>query len=498
MSEQSSDLRGRAAEGPGGPQGAAASSAGRGNLSTLDLVVMVAGTQVPLGSVVALVPVAIGFGVGVGAPVAWAFAGLILLAFAVGWSRMAAHVTNTGAFYAFISHGLGLPLGAAGAAIAMLAYNALAIAAVAILGSFAGAVVANLTGLSLSWEVYAFATVLVIGLAAAQRVDLSARLLLIAVAFELVLLGVLAGAILWHQGLSALPMPSFDPSHIFAPGVGVTMAVAVWVSLGFEAAAVYGEEARDPRRSVPRASYLSILLITLLYVTITWIVIAGAATGPDGAGAQEAAAADPADMIFGLYAQYTAPWLVHVVEIWSILSIIAACLGCHNLAARYFFVLGRERILPEALGRLSPKTGAPWTASLTQLILMAVILGAFALAGTDPYLVLGSGLLGVSVMGIVLLMAVASIAVFWFFRTQAQGGFVSTFVLPLLSCAGMILILVLVALNYGALSGFSEGIMLWVPALIPLVGGGTLLHVLRLKRSDPARYAAMRRSLDRL
>ena len=455
---------------------------------------MVAGTQVPLGSVVALVPVAIGFGVGIGAPIAWAFAGLIMLAFAVGWSRMAAHITNTGAFYAFISHGLGLPLGAAGASVAMLADNALAIAAVGILGSFAGAVVVNLTGVDLPWYVYAFATLAVIGLAASRRVDLSARLLLIAVVFELILLGILAAGILWQNGLAALPLASFNPSYILAPGVGVTMAVAVWVSLGFEAAAVYGEEARDPRRSVPRASYLSILLITLLYVAVTWVVIAGAG----GAAAQDAAAADPAGMIFGLYATYTAPWLVHVVEIWSILSIVAACLGCHNLAARYFFVLGRERILPEALGRLSPATGAPWNASLTQLILMAVILGGFALAGTDPYLVLGSGLLGVSVMGIVLLMAVASVAVFWFFRTKARGGFVTTALLPVLSCAGMILILALVVLNYGALSGFDQGIMLWVPALIPLVGGVTLLHVLRLKRSDPARYEAMRASLDRL
>jgi amino acid transporter len=60
-----------------------------------------------------------------GLPIAFIVIGAVLALFCVGYVSMARHVANAGAFYAYISHGLGRPAGVAGAWIALVAYNAL-------------------------------------------------------------------------------------------------------------------------------------------------------------------------------------------------------------------------------------------------------------------------------------------------------------------------------------------------------------------------------------
>jgi amino acid transporter len=465
----------------------------RGSLTTWNLVVMVAGVQVPLGTVVALTPVAIGFGSGVGTPGTWLIGGLILLAFAVGWSRMSRFITNSGAFYAYISRALGVPLGVAGAIIAVIAYNALSLAATGILASFARTVIGQVFGVDLPWPVYALVTVLVILAIAYRGVDLSVRILSIAVALELVMLLGLVVAVLVNAGVGAFTLEVFAPSHVLDAGAGLTIAIAIWVSLGFESAAVYGEEAKTPRVSVPRASYLSIILITLLYVVVAWAIIA--AVGP--ATVQAQAAGNPAEMVFVLYQQYFGEGVATFVELWSVLSILAACVACHNLAARYMFVLGREGIAARALGRTRHENGAPWNASLAQVCVLVSVLAVVALTRTDPYLALGSGLIGLSVIGVVTLMAVSSVAVLVFFKTEQRGSFVTTVLLPIVSFVGLVFVIAMVLTNYGSLSGYSSGLMTWLPAAIPLAGGLTVVWVLRLRRRQPERYAAIGSQLDR-
>ena len=67
-------------------------------------------------------------------------------------------------------------------------------------------------------------------------------------------------------------------------------------------------------------------------------------------------------------------------------SVFAALLSFHNGVARYLFALGRERVLPAALSRVSTRSGGPVAGSLAQTPLAVVVLAIFALAGADPVL----------------------------------------------------------------------------------------------------------------
>src|SRR6478672_1317146 len=74
---------------------------------------MAVATAAPITAMVGNVPIAIGFGNGSGAPAGYLVATIVLGLFGVGYAAMARHITATGAFYGFISHGLGRVLGMA-------------------------------------------------------------------------------------------------------------------------------------------------------------------------------------------------------------------------------------------------------------------------------------------------------------------------------------------------------------------------------------------------
>jgi amino acid transporter len=92
------------------------------------IVFFVVAAAAPLTAVVGATPAAFGMGNGPGVPGTFVLAGGLYLLFSVGFTAMSRFVGSAGAFYTYISQGLGKPIGVAGALIALLAYNAVQIA----------------------------------------------------------------------------------------------------------------------------------------------------------------------------------------------------------------------------------------------------------------------------------------------------------------------------------------------------------------------------------
>ena len=90
-----------------------------------------------------------------------------------------------------------------------------------------------------------------------------------------------------------------------------------------------------------------------------------------------------------------------------------ACgMAFHNTTARYLYSLGREGLLPRALGRTHPRWKSPHIASITQTVVAAIIIGLFAIftGSNDPnsqaYLQL-YGLM--AVMGVIIILSVQAV-----------------------------------------------------------------------------------------
>jgi amino acid transporter len=386
----------------------------------------------------------------VGIPVSYLVVAVILALFAVGYVAMSRHIVNAGAFYTYVSRGLGRPAGVSAAFVAVLAYNAMQIG---LYGGF-GAVLADFLGGRFGWSVPWWGCALVgwaaVGVLGVLRVDLNGRVLAVMLLLEIAVAVVFDVVMVSHPAGGVVEFATLAPSHIFAAGIGAALVTAITGFVGFEATVVFSEETKDPKRTIARATYISVAVTGLLYGLSAWAM--SVATGPDRIVA--AARADGTSLIFNLVAPHVGRTLVDVGHLLFVTSLFAALLAFHNTVARYLFALGRERVLPAALGRTSPRTGAPRAGSLTQTVLALLVLVAYAVAGLDPILHLFFWVTVTGGLGVLILMAATSAAVVGFFARDRHGEHLWRRLLaPALATVALVTVLVVTIQQFATLLG---------------------------------------------
>jgi amino acid transporter len=454
-------------------------------MGVADIVFFVLAAVAPVGVIVSLTTLSIALGAGAGVPGTYLIAGLVLVLFAVGYVRMSRRMTNAGAFYAYISRGLGRVAGAAAAYVAVIAYNAATIGILGALAYFAHVALGDVLHIHLSWQLWAIIAFAIVAVLSYLEVTLSAKVLGLALTAEVAVLLALDIGVLIDKGFHGFSLDVFKPSIVFSGGFGVSLMFAFGSFVGFEATAIYGEEAKNPTRTVPRATYIAIGLISVFYLLTTWAVVS--AYGVDAA--QAAAAKDPTTFVFGAEFQYVGRFATDAMQVLVVTSLFAAFLAFHAKTSRYHFALGRDGLLPRALAWTHPKHESPLGGSAAQLALTAIVTIGFALAGQDPYLRMGVALYGVGVIGIVALQALASFAVIRYFRVNAGGeSRLATLVAPLLGGAGLAAGVALMVTHYSTLTGSTIGWINDLPWL--LVAAGAIGAVVALARRPRSAVAA--------
>jgi amino acid transporter len=457
----------------------------RGALGTGDIVFFVVSAAAPLMIMAGVAPFALLVG-GLGVPAAYLFAGAVLAVFAVGFTTMSRYVANGGAFYAYVARGLGKPAGIAAALLALVSYNALQIGMYGLLGVSAHETAKALWGVDIPWPLIALAGVALVWYLGYRSVDFGAKVLGVLLVAESGILLLLAVAILVKGGAHGLALDSFTPSHVFTGGTGTVLAFAFAAYIGFESTAIYRSEARDPRRTVPRATYISVAFLALFYAFIAWTIIQ--AYGADYVLA--AAAEDPVGLFFNAADTYLGSWASTAMHLLIITSIIATLLAFHNAITRYTLAITKDGMLPSALGRIHPRTGSPYVAGIAQTVLAAVVVLGFALAGADPYFQLLIWVNSPGVLGIVLLQVAVAIAVPVFFgRIHHTENAWRTVVAPVASAVGMIAALYLMIKYIALVTGASPTVNLVLILTVPVVCIAGLAWALWLRRSRPEVYA---------
>lgn len=294
-------------------------------------------------------------------------------------------------------------------------------------------------------------------------------------------------AILVERGASAFSLSVFAPATVFSGAVGIALVFAFNSFIGFEATAIFGEEARDPARTVPRATYAAVIIIAIFYALTSWALVS--AYGPDQV--QAVAAADPGNFLFATNLTFVGQAATDVMALLVVTSLFAALLATHNATSRYFFALGRERLLPAVLGRTHPTLKAPYVASGLQVAILVVVVGGFALAGGDPLLSLGAALGGLGTLGLIVLQAAAAFAVVGFFLRRSDRRWLSTIVAPLVGGIGLVGASVFVIVGYPLLSGSETGLVNQLPWLLALAAAIGVGYALWLRSRRPEVYAAM-------
>ncbi|MFF4654347.1 APC family permease [Streptomyces sp. NPDC001381] len=464
----------------------AAATLRSGSLGTADIAFFVVSAAAPLTVMAGVAPLAILLG-GVGAPAGYLIAGLTLAVFAVGFTTMSRHVRSGGAFYAYITRGLGRPVGIGAALLALIGYNGMEIGVYGLLGTAGHDTARALFGTDVPWLPIALAGLLVIGYGGYRSIDFGAKLLGVLLAAETGILLLLAGGVLVKGGAHGLSGASFAPGNVLVPGTAVVLAFAFAAFTGFESTVIYRREARDPERTVPRATYAAIGFLGLFYAFIVWITIQ--AFGDRDVIA--AAAKDPGGLFFSAITTYVGGWAADLMHVFIVTSVIASLLAFHNAINRYVLALAEEGVLPAALGRIHPRHRSPYVAGVAQTVLGAVVVIGFWAAGADPYQQLLLWVNTPGMIGLFVLQLLAAIAVPCYFRrVRHQEGVLRTVVAPVVAAVLLATAIGLVITHIDLFTGASDTVNTVLIVLAPAVFAGGLGLAWWLRRARPRVYAA--------
>src|SRR5215217_5573590 len=221
------------------------------------------------------------------------------------------------------------------------------------------------------WWIWVLLITVVVFLLTYRDIRISTTAGVILGGFEIVIFGGLAiWMLLSNTGdLNAQP---FNPSHATGEWSGVFkgMVFAILAFIGFEAAAPLGEEARHPRRTVPRAVLRSAIVIGLFYVLCAYAWVFGA--GFDRF-VEQATGADPWRDLGKVF--WSTGWILVFLAICN--SIVANSNAAVNAATRVFYALARNGLAPPQLGRMhtefkTPNVAIIWMSAFALALAMVI------------------------------------------------------------------------------------------------------------------------------
>lgn len=457
----------------------------RGAINTPHLVYFVVAAAAPLTALGTNSPIAIAFG-GPGAAAAFLVIGLVLALFAAGFTAMSLFIKDAGAFYTYITRGLGRPIGLGAAFLAVLSYNSIQISLYGAFAVFMQTVLKDFAGIIVPWPILVLAAIVTVTALGYRSITLSANVLGVALAAECAILAIIAGAVLLHGGgADGLTLAPLSPANLLTPGMGAMFAFAFLSFIGFEATAIFSEEAVTPEKTIPRATYIAIAFLALFYAFVVWAVVAGFGLE----GAVDVAKRDPTGMYFLAAATFVGPWAKALIEIFMMTSLFAVLLAFHNAVARYQYSLAREGILPQVFSQTHPVHRSPWIASLSQSLLALLLIIPFWMSGADPFNDFYVPVTTPGIYGILMLQILTAFAVVAFFAKNRRGlSRWRTLFAPLLGAVGMIIILYFAIANIGLITGRTGLINILLPLLTLIMFAVGVGVAILLKRRQPARY----------
>ena len=449
----------------------------------------------PLTGVIAIVPIMIGIGNGIGTPASFLIAAALLLVFAVGYLAMSRHVRNAGALYAYVTMGLGRAAGLGTASVTVFAYSCIQFSLYGGFGYYLSSLVLRATGATVPWwvcAVFAMLCCLTVGL---RGVHAGGAVLGILICLECTMLIVLGLGIIFHPHSTAsadFSSAPFTLPAIAAAGVGISIMFAQTTFIGFEGSAIYSEEAKQPSRTIPRATYFSVVFMAVVYAVTSYLIIANTGMGQ----ARSVAQRESGELVFFVSNRALGAWASDVFQILIITSIFAAIVTFHNNLSRYLYALGRQELVWERLGHTLRGRKTPHVAAITQTVSAAVVVGLFAVLGLDPYTTLFTWLAGIGTVGIIGAQVMAALAILVFFRrNKVDQRPWHTKIAPAIATAGMVVMFLVALSSLDLLLGASTGLTVLLVGLLVLsivAGAG---YALWLRSHSTEKYERMRAML---
>ncbi len=458
----------------------------------------------PMSAMLGNVPFGAGSGNGLHMPAAFALATIVLTIFSVGYAAMATRISSVGGFYTFITQGLGREVGMSAGITSLVAYSIFEASLYGLFAFFGNSWIKAHLGFDIAWPWFAFFAVILAAIFSYRDVKLSAAILGVALVLEVLILAVFAIGVLSASSGTNFNTESLNIFNVtqavaeqkvgdVAIGAGlaaVGIFMAFWSWVGFEMAPNYAEESRDPKSIIPKSLYFSVIGLGLFYTLISWCAVSAYPTEGDMLAK---AVGDSSNFFLSPIETFVGSWAKELMWFLIMTSSFACGMAFHNTASRYMYSLGREGVLPAALGTTHAEYKSPYRASIVQSVLAAfwILMFVLFMGANDPsaqayvgvytmLAVLGTALL-------LILQAVVSIAIIAYFQKNGGGNVFSTMIAPAIAFVSQAYLVYLLFSNISILGGSAQffSMIPWISLAIIVVG---LIWGFILKSANPTAY----------
>jgi amino acid transporter len=325
-------------------------------------------------------------------PLAYVLAMLGALAVGSVVSEFGKTMPSAGSLYTYTSAGLSKTAGFVLGWMYSIAFIILAGAVIAGFGFFMSLLIQSLTDSAdfVPWWIFFIIGLIFVAVMSLFDVKVSTRSQLLLTVISVVIMVVAALAII-GKGTPANSLITLDDAGVGLPTAQAGKSIdlgAFWPSAagvswsgillgfafgmlsftGFEAGAVLAEETENPKKNIPKAVIGSVLVGGVFYILVTYATSIGF-------GVREAAADWPGSLSgLAAVAGNVNAGMGDLVLLAAAISALFCGLGVHTAASRFLFAMGREHVLPSALGKTHPKWQTPWNAILGSIVLYAVLI----------------------------------------------------------------------------------------------------------------------------
>lgn len=316
-----------------------------------------------------------------GLVVAVSFAGystplVVLLSFAAALlasgsiAAFARRLPSAGSFFTYNSIALGRPAGFVTGWLMAFAYLVFVPAGLGATGSFFTDFVAAAFHVHVNENIFLVIVLLLIAFLAYEGINTSASVDIVILVFEMLVILAIAFTIFFKGGPGPIGVSVLEPlnnlKHSFG-NLALAMVYTVVIFTGFESGAVLGEESRNPRRTIPRGIFGSVIVVGLFYLIVSWAEMHGVAPK------NMASFAASYTQLQTLTSQYWSSGAIWLIDLVVALSTLAFTISAFNSGVRILFAMGREHMLPVGFSKTSHRH-TPYVA-IIGTSLFALIIG---------------------------------------------------------------------------------------------------------------------------
>lgn len=145
-------------------------------------------------------------------------------------------------------------------------------------------------------------------------------------------------------------------------GVLRGVSAVFYAYIGFDAISTTAEECKNPQRDLPRGMIYSLVICTVLYILIAFVL-----TGM--VSFTELAVSDPLAFVFERVGQH---WIGYIVSISAVVATTSVLLVFQLGQPRIWMSMSRDGLLPKAFGKIHPKYQTPWFSTIVTGCIVAI------------------------------------------------------------------------------------------------------------------------------